>query len=324
MPVLDLGVLDPLDDVLKTVGFIGTILGIVNFGMANVPKRPNRGATVRIKVGTSGKQDAQLDGGINSVYAWDSDNLYLGATDGDYIDSGDVADYVIDSISGGTRAEYVAVSAARNAICIAWITVAMFDGTTGGAWTGDVGHYCGQSWYPQHEKAGWLDDKKTKPYIPKCTWIDRDHSNKIKGAALKFSVSGYGDDVVKTVKNAKVCKLSIFGADSGPISKRPAKRETPRERLPWMENTLVVSNITQHTAEEVCSSATSWGPDFIGSDGKFCDMGAKVLSPLCSTENVAGCIDINSEKKTATKRSFIGKRSVDTPHRTYEDINNWQ
>ena len=91
-----------------------------------------------------------------------------------------------------------------------------------------------------------------------------------------------------------------------------------------MENTLVVSNITQHTAEEVCSSATSWGPDFIGSDGKFCDMGAKVLSPLCSTENVAGCIDINSEKNTATKRSFIGKRSVDTPHRTYEDINNWQ
>mgnify|MGYP000548320561 CR=1 FL=1 len=129
-----------------------------------------------------------------------------------------MADYVIDSISGGTRAEYVAVSAARNAICIAWITVAMFDGTTGGAWTGDVGHYCGQSWYPQHEKAGWLDDKKTKPYIPKCTWIDRDHSSKIKGAALKFSVSGYGDDVVKTVKNAKVCKLSIFGADSGPIS----------------------------------------------------------------------------------------------------------
>ncbi|KAJ6445331.1 Aspercryptin biosynthesis cluster protein B [Purpureocillium lavendulum] len=313
-----MGAFGPLEPVMQTIGFASSVLGIINFAAANTPSKPARGATVRIKVGTSGKDDAQTDGTVNTVYGWDIDNLYLGKVEGSFIEAGDIADYTIDSFSGGTRAEYIGVDAGKNAICIAWITVKMFDGTTGGAWTGDVGHYCGPSWYPQHERAGWTDDKQTKEYVPKCTWIDKDHSNKIKSAALKFSSSGYGDKVTETLKKAKVCSLTAFGPDSG----RPAKREL-RKREPWMEKRLVVSALEQHTAKEVCESKTSWGPDFVGSDGMFCDMDSHTLAPLCSTENVDGCVNINNGTKTVTKRSSVARREVEHVIRSYESIANW-
>ncbi|UNI23727.1 hypothetical protein JDV02_009529 [Purpureocillium takamizusanense] len=321
---LEIRATSPLEGFLKTVGFVGSMLGIVNFGLANMPdEKKVRGPTVRVKVGTSGGDDAELDGGFNSIYAWDSENCYLGWADGKHIGSGDIDDFVIDSVSGGTRAEYVGVAASTDGVCIAWVSVSQFDGTPGGAWTGDVGYYCGQPWYPSKEKAGFVDKDLSKPFIPRCTWLDKDHNNKIPRAALKFSVSGYGEDAVKTIDNSKACDRSLFGPDSGPISKRPQKRVERRARLPWMEQKLVMSNITQHTAEELCTSTTSYGPDFVGSDGKFCDMGTKTLSPLCSTENVPGCIDINNKSKTVTKRSFIARRAVDVNHKTYKAIDSW-
>lgn len=91
-----------------------------------------------------------------------------------------------------------------------------------------------------------------------------------------------------------------------------------------MEQQLVVSQIEQHKAENMCNSTTSWGPDFVSPDGMFCDMGTKTLIPLCSKENVPGCISLDEEKKTLKKRAFIAKRAVDADHKTYEHINNWR
>lgn len=73
-----------------------------------------------------------------------------------------------------------------------------------------------------------------------------------------------------------------------------------------MEDVLIISNATQHnTFESLCSSSTSWGPDFVGVYGMFCQMEAKVLLPLCSTEDVHGGIDIMSgEKATSSDLSY--------------------
>lgn len=54
-------------------------------------------------------------------------------------------------------------------------------------------------------------------YIPKCTWIDADHTNDILEAALKFDVKAYGEKVTDT-KNNDACAPTIFGPDNGPIS----------------------------------------------------------------------------------------------------------
>jgi hypothetical protein len=90
-----------------------------------------------------------------------------------------------------------------------------------------------------------------------------------------------------------------------------------------MADTLVVSNITSHTALDLCSSDTSWGPDFVGPDGLFCDMETKRLMPLCSTNDVNGCIDIDGEANTAVKRSTVKKRQINSMFRSYKTINNW-
>ena len=50
-------------------------------------------------------------------------------------------------------------------------------------------------------------------YVPKCTWIDGDHSGSITSAALKFDVGAYGEHVEDTVKR-DACAPTVFGKDS--------------------------------------------------------------------------------------------------------------
>ena len=101
-----------------------------------------------------------------------------------------------------------------------------------------------------------------------------------------------------------------------------AKRSALVHR-PWMEQRLIVSNITTHTAEQLCDSSTSYGPDFVGTDGKYCDMGTKTLSPLCSAKNVDGCVEVSTSNKTVTKHSSVARRSVKMVHKLYETVSLW-
>lgn len=109
------------------------------------------------------------------------------------------------------------VSAAKDAVCIAWITVHMHDSTDGGSWTGDIGYNCDQKWYPQSESAGNLPDGGGK-YIPHCTWLDEDHTDDVASAALKFKTTAYAENVTDTLKNDRACQFTLWGPDNGPIS----------------------------------------------------------------------------------------------------------
>lgn len=84
-----------------------------------------------------------------------------------------------------------------------------------------------------------------------------------------------------------------------------------------------MSNHAGQAAQELCESATSWGPDFVGSDGRFCDMDAKTLHPLCSCEDVDDCVEIDDEAKVVKKRSTVARRSVHTIHRSYSKVSKW-
>lgn len=108
------------------------------------------------------------------------------------------------------------------------------------------------------------------------------------------------------------------GLPANPASKRsaPAKRAAAPERLPWMEQQLITSNFDGQTAEEVCNSETSWGPDFIGVDGKFCDMGAKTLHSLCDVENVEGCV-------VTAKNGTFQAQEAGTILKTYDVLSTW-
>lgn len=95
-----------------------------------------------------------------------------------------------------------------------------------------------------------------------------------------------------------------------------------RARLPWMKKRLVVSDMG-HTAASLCESETSWGPDFVGDDGMFCDMETHELHPLCKFQDVEGCVNIDEGERAIKKRSTVAKRSVETTHKSYNDIKRW-
>ncbi|KAF2171031.1 hypothetical protein M409DRAFT_19004 [Zasmidium cellare ATCC 36951] len=168
--------------------------------------------------------------------------------------------------------------------------------------------------------AGRLEDDSE--FRPKCAWLDGDHTNDITNAALKFRVRAYGEEAEDTVNNDQACGSTLFFTETGPISGQPAKRDTS-VRKAWMEDTIIISNFTDHSAEGLCNSDSSCGPDFVGPDGKFCDMATKTLSPLCSTANVDGCVGVDAESTTVTKRSTVARRSVNTVHKSYGRVSQW-
>jgi hypothetical protein len=90
-----------------------------------------------------------------------------------------------------------------------------------------------------------------------------------------------------------------------------------------MTEQLIVSNYASQSAKGLCTSATSWGPDFIGLDGNFCDMASKTLIPLCSSKNIEGCIEVDSNANTVVKRMSIARRTTNVVHRSYKKVTKW-
>jgi hypothetical protein len=94
-------------------------------------------------------------------------------------------------------------------------------------------------------------------------------------------------------------------------------------RPQWLIDELSISSIPGQTAEALCSSETSWGEDFIGVDGMYCDMETKQLSPLCSTQGVDGCVEISETEgtdATVVKRTSVARRELQAAHKSYKKV----
>lgn len=106
------------------------------------------------------------------------------------------------------QGDFISVESTNDAICIAWVSVGMFDDSPGGAWTGgepicrtrlnleltalDIGFNCGQRWYEGNQVAG-KDNDTGELYKPRCTWIDGDDTGDFETSALKFRTRAYGE-----------------------------------------------------------------------------------------------------------------------------------
>lgn len=90
-----------------------------------------------------------------------------------------------------------------------------------------------------------------------------------------------------------------------------------------MTEQLIVSNFTSQPAAELCNSETSWGSDFIGPNGQFCGMGSKTLTPLCSSQDVDGCVEVDEQGGTLVKRMSVARRAARVVHKSYTKISKW-
>ncbi|OTB04414.1 hypothetical protein M426DRAFT_11561 [Hypoxylon sp. CI-4A] len=63
-------------------------------------------------------------------------------------------------------------------------------------------------------------------------------------------------------------------------------------------NRLVMSNSDEHTADELCESETSYGPDFVNvAHGKFCRMSDKTQWPVCDGAEVTdNCFNTDTQQ----------------------------
>lgn len=114
---------------------------------------------------------------------------------------------------------------------------------------------------------------------------------------------------------------------------RRRRRNTRRQASSFqpLPDQLVVSNVTCHSAKEVCGSATSAGPDFVSvAEGLFCDMEEKVIWPLCSEVTNESCFDLNERAMRwvghadgDAAKPELRARGEQSQDKFYRDVQSW-
>ena len=86
------------------------------------------------------------------------------------------------------------------------------------------------------------------------------------------------------------------------------------------EQVLVISDIEAHSAEDLCASDFSRGPDFVSQyEKKFCDMTTKTTHPLCDGSVKTDCFDVDQAGKKLRKRGGEG----DGTTKGYDNVQSW-
>ncbi|KAF2168674.1 hypothetical protein M409DRAFT_53309 [Zasmidium cellare ATCC 36951] len=208
---------------LNAIGLVAGALGLIGFGKNNMPTQTDpAGAHVQIKVGLGEPGDSgNVGGGIDGIYAYDYNNVYIGRAQGDSIDIGGVLEVTVRQDTPGIQTDFLSISATKNAPCISWISVSQYDGSVGGAWTGDIGK---DYWYHAgNQEAGQFQEPCPKyccSWRPVCAWLDADHSADYPYGAMKFNVRAYGELSVDTVNAGAdhVCASTLWARDSEPTN----------------------------------------------------------------------------------------------------------
>lgn len=117
---------------------------------------------------------------------------------------------------------------------------------------------------------------------------------------MKFNGAAYANP--DNANDGAFCANTIFSDFNGPIAGQPGARvaassvasdKTPiykTERPVQMRRTLIHSSYSNHNATALCPRENFWSSDFIGVDDVYCDMETRTTYPLCSREDVEGCV----------------------------------
>lgn len=125
------------------------------------------------------------------------------------------------------------------------------------------------------------------------TLVDEDPTAVLDKA--RWKIRKEGDHVTKALIDEGAPKMKVKRATHSPAGSANSK-------------VVVISTNKQHSAKELCESATSWGHDFVSSTEKlFCDMEPKKLWPVCDATHTSACFDM----KTSSMKPGKGLRGRD-------------
>ncbi|KAJ8121426.1 hypothetical protein ONZ43_g2117 [Nemania bipapillata] len=176
---------------MSALGFVFDAAGvIVPLALSDLfkPKVPVEARTnVQFILGHGSKT---AGGSVPHVAIWDDDGNRIGQYhpgSKDKIGEGEVKTITIEhsqTVPQYSQADpyYVMVSLlSDDAICVAAITVA--NSKVSGAFYGDTGYKCGQSWFASDNKIG------SDFWKPRCVWLDGNHDYGINARALSFHLN---------------------------------------------------------------------------------------------------------------------------------------
>ena len=174
-----------LDVVTNVLAVIGGGLVFTGFQDSLMPRAsafdPKHGdSAIRVAVALDGGKpgskhfDPQgADGRAPGVLVYNPVYNYVGHSDWKHrphIASGSYTDLTIYQEEGpGQQAPWVQLYAGDDAICVAYVSQRMSDGT-GLGWLGDMGRACGQDWYHSNVVLEGSDRS------PDCVWLNHDHA----------------------------------------------------------------------------------------------------------------------------------------------------
>ncbi len=201
-------------------------------------------------------------------------------------------------------------------------------------WFGDLGYKCGADWYASNYKVGdgtytprcvWLDrnDSNTLRYAALALHMP-DFAGDEQG-----KVKEYQSDPDTLCKSTRRMKFYPSMPDDGtpPFFLPPLNyttdgadvdfnhvKDQPKSRVRRFEDEensvlqkrgtsnpqpghLVISGLDAHSANELCESGSSYGPDFVSTvENTYCDMSAKKSWPLCDQNGITErCFDLQKQ-----------------------------
>ncbi|KAL6358940.1 hypothetical protein LRP88_09135 [Fusarium phalaenopsidis] len=337
--------------VIEVIGVISGLLGILQFGIDNFVEEPGDGSTFKIAVGLDGTKGLREAGGhLPDVRVWNQNGEFVGMeADPGKVKSGNLGEIHVDHDNQGV---YTLFSANNDAICIAWVTTSWSEDRGGNHYAvqGDMGYYCGATWYYSGMYYNSQEDhgRKEPENQPKCFWIDKDGDHDTTGFQVRwpaFSTGELDPDAPPEERDPrKKCDNISFGIrkEEDPRSirywtnnKRRALPGTPerprhrhRRRNAAMASQLIIGDAEGLSARFLCESETSVGPDLVNlKEGLFCDMDEKQLYPLCSPSVQTGCFDFDS--RTMRAAMSVSNMTVSSFHatkveKTYETTLDWR
>ncbi|KAK0665236.1 hypothetical protein QBC41DRAFT_359048 [Cercophora samala] len=160
----------------KVIGVISGLLGILQFGLDNFPKKQSNSCVVRIATGLASSGGLENpEGGVYKVHVFNQNQERIGWSNGKFISNGGFVDIKVDQGSNRQQAAFATIEATADGICIPFMSATWVDEQKYG-WVGDIGSYCGQKWYYSNY---WIANTN-----PLCTWVDRDHSHGVKAGMI--------------------------------------------------------------------------------------------------------------------------------------------
>ncbi|ETS77101.1 hypothetical protein PFICI_10975 [Pestalotiopsis fici W106-1] len=307
----------------EAFGVITGLLGVWQFAEDHFPADETPASNYRVTVGlegfdANGQTLTNAKGEIETIKTYNVQHELIGSGGGLTVGDGEddqFGDIKVDQ-EGNSQSIWTEFFAGDDAICIAAITTTMEEGTKWG-WTGDWGYWCGLNWFPSGYRL-----KNDQGVVDACTWIDKDHSEDLKAAAIGINWSELGaTEGQKTPSQSELLKkcgdkMQAWPEDGGkqmlPVNDKKKRSSSVFRRSQRSDDRLIVSRLN-HNATEVCDSWSSWGPDFVSEqEGIYCNMETHEAIPLCNADKTVDCFDLNTSHGPAMVRRN-GKRSPRNP-----------